>query len=91
MRNITALASEEFEALKAKLEPNLDKDLKHFEDEIKELLEDEIVSRYYYQKGAIRAAINDDKGIEKAIEELHSTNRIHAHFKPGIVIAMNGR
>ncbi len=84
-------ASEEFEALKAKLEPNLDKDLKLFEDEIKELLEDEIVSRYYYQKGAIRAAINDDNGIEKAIEELHSKTAYSAHFEPGIVIAMNGR
>ncbi len=86
-----SIASEEFDALKEKLEPNLNKDLNLFEDEIKELLEDEIVSRYYYQKGAIRAAINDDKGIEKAIEELHSSTAYTAHFEPGIVIALNGR
>jgi len=66
------LAESEFAALKAKLEPNLAKDLKLFRDEISELLEDEIVSRYYYQKGAIRAAINDDEGIKKTIEELNS-------------------
>ncbi len=83
------LAESEFAALKAKLEPNLDKDLKLFRDEISELLEDEIVSRYYYQKGAIRAAINDDSGIKKAVEELNSPTAYAAHFVPGTVIAAN--
>ncbi len=81
------LAEAEFEALKVKLEPNLDKDLTQFKSEISELLEDEIVSRYYYQKGAIRAAINDDKGIIKAIEELNSANTYEAYFEPGTVIS----
>ena len=83
------LAKAEFEALKKKLEPNLDKDLKEFRDEISELLEDEIVSRYYYQKGAIRAAINDDKGIKKAMEEINSEMAYGSYFKPGRVIAAN--
>ncbi len=83
------LAESEFEALKAKLEPNLDKDLSQFKDEISELLEDEIVSRYYYQKGAIRSAINDDKGIKKAIEELNSAAAYAAYFEPGRVISSN--
>ncbi len=84
-----SLAEPEFEALKAKLEPNLDKDLKQFSGELKDLLEDEIVSRYYYQKGAIRAAIHDDKGIAKAIETLHSSTAYTAYFRPGTVISMN--
>lgn len=83
------LAEAEFEALKVKLEPNLDKDLVQFKNEISELMEDEIVSRYYYQKGAIRAAINDDKGIEKAIEELNSGTNYEAYFEPGTVISSN--
>lgn len=83
------LAEAEFEALKAKLEPNLDKDLKQFDEEIKSMLEDEIISRYYYQKGAIRAAINDDKGIEKAIEELNSETAYAGYFQPGRIISMN--
>lgn len=83
------LAEKEFEALKAKLEPDLDTDLNLYRDEISELLEDEIVSRYYYQKGAIRAAIHDDKGIKKAIEELSSPADYAAYFKPGLVISMN--
>ena len=83
------LAEAEFEALKAKLEPNLEKDLKEFRDEISELLEDEIVSRYYYQKGAIRAAINDDKGISKAIEVLASDDIYAANFVEGKIIKAN--
>lgn len=83
------LAKDEFEALKAKLEPNLDKDLNGFRDEISDLLEDEIVTRYYYQKGAIRAAITDDEGIKKTIEALHSETAYAGYFQPGLVISMN--
>jgi carboxyl-terminal processing protease len=83
------LAKEEFEALEAKLEPNLDKDLNGFRDEISDLLEDEIVTRYYYQKGAIRAAINDDEGIKKTMEALHSETAYAGYFRPGMVISMN--
>ncbi len=83
------LAKEEFEALKAKLEPNLDKDLNGFRDEISDLLEDEIVTRYYYQKGAIRAAITDDDGIKKTIDALHSETAYAGYFQPGLVISMN--
>lgn len=81
------IAAEEFEALKAKLEPNLEKDLVLFQDEISELLEDEIVGRYYYQKGAIRAAISDDEGIKKALKELNSETAYSGYFQPGIVIS----
>ncbi len=82
-----ALAEKEFEALKAKLSPNLDTDLTLYKEEISELLKDEIVSRYYYQKGAIRAAITDDKGIKRAIEELSSTTAYSSNFEPGIIIS----
>ena len=83
------LAQAEFEALKARLTPNLDNDLVLFKEEISELLQDEIVSRYYYQKGAIRSAINDDNGIKKAIEELNSETAYSAYFKQGRVISVN--
>lgn len=81
-------AKEEFDALQAKLAPNLDKDLKRFKDEISELLKDEIVSRYYYQKGSIRAAIHEDKGIKEALNELNSPKAYASYFQPGRVIAM---
>ena len=41
-----------------------------FKDEIKQLLKDEIVSRYYYQKGRIEASLEGDEEIVKAIATL---------------------
>jgi len=83
------LAENEFAALRAKLEPDLDKDLQLFSAEIKDLLKDEIVKRYYYQKGAIRSALNDDTGIKQAIEILHSAADFTAYLEPGREIKMN--
>ncbi|MFW6259557.1 MAG: S41 family peptidase [Tangfeifania sp.] len=82
------LAEEDFEALKTKLEPKLDKDLSEFNEEVKSLLEDEIVSRFYYQKGAIRASIGEDKVINKAMEELGSSMAYSEYFEPGTIITM---
>ena len=83
------LAKDEFKALETMIEPDLDKDLSVFRPEISDLLESEIVSRFYYQKGSIRASINDDKGIIKTIEALHSETAYAAYFKPGLVVGMN--
>lgn len=80
------LASEDFEKIKVRLEPHLDKDLEAFSDEIKELLKNEIVSRFYYQKGSIRASIRDDKVIQKAVNELNSSMTYTSYFEPGITI-----
>ncbi len=82
------LAKEDFETLKAKLEPKLDKDLNEFNEEVKSLLENEIVSRFYYQQGAIRASIGEDKVINKAIEELGSPMAYNEYFEPGTIITM---
>jgi carboxyl-terminal processing protease len=82
-------AENEFNALMAKLSPDLDKDLKQFKNEIEELLADEIVSRYFYQKGAIRAAMKDDKGILKAMDVLKSDNTFAKYLLPGTVIPRN--
>jgi carboxyl-terminal processing protease len=66
----------EFEALKKDLSHDLDKDLELFNDEINRLLLDEIVSRYYYQKGAIKSALINDKEVKKAIEILNKPEEI---------------
>lgn len=82
-------ASKDLAALKADLTPNLENDLQKFKPEISELLKDEIVSRYYYQKGAIRAAIKDDKVIDKAVDILNNKNVYAGYFTPGTVIKTN--
>ncbi len=45
-------------------------DIEKYKDEIEELLLVEIVSRYYYQKGKIEAALQNDPVTAKAIEVL---------------------
>ncbi len=83
------LASEEFEIMMEKLHPDAEKDLRVFSEEIKSLLKNEIVSRYYYQKGSIRSSIDEDKVVQKALEELKSPMSYTGYFEPGIIITMD--
>ena len=64
----------EYEALKAKILHDKNADLETYKDEVKLLLKDEIVARYYYQKGRIIASLSDDPEIAKAIEVLKGTD-----------------
>lgn len=63
-------AAAEFEVLKKKISHDKNADLQKFKDEITELLENEIVSRYYYQSGQIEASFKNDLEIKKATEAL---------------------
>nr|MBD3620602.1 S41 family peptidase [Sunxiuqinia sp.] len=83
------VAEVEFEQLKMKIGHELDQDFESFKDELKEMLTDEIVTRYYYQKGAIKSAIQDDKGIEKAKETLKDPNAFSSIFTKGRIISSN--
>jgi carboxyl-terminal processing protease len=61
-------AEEEFVALKAKITHDKEKDLQTFKEEIKPLILEEIASRFYYQKGRIRASMIHDEELQRAIE-----------------------
>ncbi len=83
------ISKDEFDKLKSKLGHNLDQDMEHFKKEISELMADEIVSRYYYQKGAIKAALRDDSDVKKAIDILHKPEGYAAIFDSGRIIKAN--
>jgi carboxyl-terminal processing protease len=83
------ISKDEFSKLKQKIGHNLDQDMEHFKKEISELMSDEIVSRYYYQKGAIKASLRDDSDIEKALEVLHKPDGYAAIFNSGRIIKAN--
>jgi len=77
------------EALKANLEEietALNEEKKHdidkYKDEIKELLLVEIVSRYYYQKGKLEAALQDDPLSAEAIRVLNNPTEYASILKP---------
>ncbi len=59
--------------LRKKLAHDKNKDLIKFKPEIKELLRDEIVSRYYYQTGRAISAIKTDSTVFKALDVLQDT------------------
>ena len=63
-------AAEEFAALEKKLQHNLDLELDRFAKDIKPLIADEIVKRYYFEKGAVQEGLKDDPDLKKAIEVL---------------------
>mgnify|MGYP003683877643 FL=1 len=46
--------------------------MQKFEPEIRLMLENEIIGRYYYAKGRIRAYLSEDPKIAKAIEVLNN-------------------
>ncbi|MCI5058922.1 MAG: S41 family peptidase [Flavobacteriales bacterium] len=72
----------ELEAIKEKLKPNKSEDMKKFEDEIKELLEQEIISRYYYQRGRVENSLARDSVVLKATDILASKDSYEKLLKP---------
>lgn len=66
------LTKENLESLKKQIQHNKEQDFKLFEKEIKQLLFEEIASRYFYQKGRILAMLRDDPVLAKAKEILTS-------------------
>ena len=65
-------------ALKEEKQHDIDK----YKDEIKELLLVEIVSRYYYQKGKLEAALKDDPITEEAIRVLSTPTEYASILNP---------
>ncbi len=76
------LAEDSFLALGKKLAHNNEKDFVNFRDEIERLLEQEIAARYYYQKGRIKASMESDQEIKKAVSILEDPSRYNDILKP---------
>ncbi len=61
----------EYEALKSKMMHDKKGDLVKYKKEITELIEEEIVSRYYYQNGRTQVSFESDQEIKRAVELLN--------------------
>jgi carboxyl-terminal processing protease len=72
----------EYNVLKKKMDDTKSQDLLHHHDEIKEILETEIASRYYYQKGRMESDFKYDTDLKKAIETLND-NALFASILAG--------
>ena len=58
----------EFEALKSKLQHNLSRELDNNRDKIQKLLESDIISAYYFQRGSIAHDIDFDTQVKEAVK-----------------------
>ena len=76
------VAADEYKALEAKLKPNLDRDLVLFRDDIRSMIETEIVQRYHYKKGVLRHQLSDDEVFDKAIELLSQPEAYRSIIQP---------
>ncbi|HNZ72074.1 MAG TPA: hypothetical protein PKJ43_05590, partial [Prolixibacteraceae bacterium] len=56
------------------LTPDLDRDLNRFREEISLLLKNEIIARYFYQKGSTQATLETDDAVKKAKEILANSS-----------------
>lgn len=75
------LVKDELDALKKKLAHDKNKDLKVFKSEIKQLLFEEIVSRYYFQKGRLQALLKEDPAMNEAISVLKDKKKYNSILK----------
>jgi len=70
-----------FTELEKDIAHSLDQDLTMFRSEITNLLEDEIISRYFYENGAIAWTIKKDEQILKALEILNNKEQYESVLK----------
>ena len=71
----------EFDALKAKVNVSKKNDLIQFKEEIKRVLESEIVSRYYFQKGRIEQGFKYDNEVSEALKVISNKSVLASILK----------
>lgn len=75
-------AKPEFEALRKKLQPNLAKDLDFNKKSIIRMLQQDIVTNYYYQRGAIENSLAGDNQVQEAFKLLADQERYKSILRP---------
>lgn len=66
----------EYDALKAKMAASKKNDLQLHKDEIKQVLENEIAGRYYYEKGRYETNFKYDKELAQAVKVMQDKDMI---------------
>lgn len=84
-------AKPEFDALRAKLKHNLAKDLDYNKESIREILTNDIVAAYYYQRGAIQNTLRSDKQVKEAFRLLQNTDEYRVLLQPKTGVDANGK
>jgi carboxyl-terminal processing protease len=73
---------DDVKAIEEKIKQDIQKDLTVFKDEITKLLNEEITSRYYYQRGRIQFYLRHDSELDSAKAILNNLDRYNAMLSP---------
>ena len=65
----------ELRALKERMTPDYREVILRRKDEVKQLLGEEIVERYYFQEGRVAFVLRYDKGLKAARETLNNSRK----------------
>jgi carboxyl-terminal processing protease len=75
-------AKPEFDALAKKLKHNVAKDLDYNKKAIKQLIENDLVTAYYYQGGGIQNSLRFDKQMKAAVSLLNNPTKYKNILQP---------
>ena len=78
----TAITKDEIEALEKKLHTNLDHALDHFKKDVKDLIADEIIKRYYGREGEIIYSLREDTDLKETFAILKDNERYKGILSP---------
>ncbi|MEI8116233.1 MAG: S41 family peptidase [Flavobacteriia bacterium] len=71
----------DYEDMILKVTPSKERDLQKFKAEIEEMLENEIISRYYFQKGRTIASLKNDIVVQRALQVLTNSTEYNTILK----------
>lgn len=75
-------AREAFDALRERLKHNVGRDLEKHRETIQQMLELDIISAYYFQRGSIEAGLKYDKQLKEAVRLLQSPEEYRRLLAP---------
>ena len=79
---LASIAKEEIEQLENKLNANLDHSLEHFKKDVKDIIADEIVKRYYGNEGEIIYNLREDSDLKEAFAILKDNEKYKKILSP---------
>jgi carboxyl-terminal processing protease len=72
----------QLDQIKAKIDENKKTELTLYKDQVKKLLEEDIISRYYLEKGSVESSFKYDHELKKATEVLQNQAQYAKILKP---------
>ena len=75
-------AAKEFEALAAKLRPNLQADFERWQQPVRTVVESAIINNIYGRAGVVAYRLRNDKDLNAAVDVLNDRARYDAILRP---------